>query len=207
MKSYIIGLTGQSGSGKTTVCDTFKSLGFQIINADLVSKYITENSKACIDELKTTFGEEYIENGVLNRRKMGSLVFVDREKLDKLMEITFPYIIDEINRQIAKIGNNKLIVVDAPTLFESGLNKSCDEVVSVISDKALRLDRIMKRDKISKEEAEKRFSSQLSEKFFKENSDFIIENNGSEDELIKKTILTAQSIKEIYNGKKSKEKE
>lgn len=207
MKSYIIGLTGQSGAGKTTVCDTFKSLGFHIINADLVSKYITENSKACIDELKTTFGEEYIENGVLNRRKLGSLVFADRQKLDKLMEITFPYIIDEINRQIAKIGNNKLIVVDAPTLFESGLNKSCDEIVSVISDKALRLDRIMKRDKISKEEAEKRFSSQLSEKFFKENSDFVIENNGSEDELIKKTILTAQSIKEIYNGKKSKEKE
>lgn len=207
MKSYIIGLTGQSGSGKTTVCDTFKSLGFQIINADLVSKYITENSKACIDELKTAFGEKYIENGVLNRRKLGSLVFADREKLDKLMEITFPYIIDEINRQIAKIGNNKLIVVDAPTLFESGLNKSCDEIVSVISDKALRLDRIMKRDKISKEEAEKRFSSQLSEKFFKENSDFIIENNGSEEELIKKAVLTAQSIKEIYNGKKSKEKE
>ena len=207
MKSYIIGLTGQSGAGKTTVCDTFKSLGIQIINADLVSKYITENSKACIDELKTAFGEEYIENGVLNRRKLGSLVFADREKLDKLMEITFPYIIDEINRQIENIGNNKLIVVDAPTLFESGLNKSCDEIVSVISDKALRLDRIMKRDKISKEEAEKRFSSQLSEKFFKENSDFIIENNGSEEELIKKAVLTAQSIKEIYNGKKSKEKE
>lgn len=207
MKSYIIGLTGQSGSGKTTVCDTFKLLGFHIINADLVSKYITENSKSCIDELKTAFGEEYIENGVLNRRKLGSLVFADREKLDKLMEITFPYIIEEINRQITKIGNNKLIVVDAPTLFESGLNKSCDEIVSVISDKALRLDRIMKRDKISKEEAEKRFSSQLSEKFFKENSDFIIENSGSEEELIKKAVLTAQSIKEIYNGKKSKEKE
>ncbi len=207
MKSYIIGLTGQSGAGKTTVCDTFKSLGFQIINADSVSKYITENSKACIDELQTAFGEEYIENGVLNRRKLGSLVFADREKLDKLMEITFPYIIEEIDKQIARIGSNKLIVVDAPTLFESGLNKSCDKIVSVISDKTLRLDRIMKRDKISKEEAEKRFSSQFSEKFFKDNSDFIIENNGSEDELIKKTILTAQSIKEIYNDKKSKEEE
>lgn len=207
MKSYIIGLTGQSGAGKTTVCDTFKSLGFQIINADSVSKYITENSKACIDELKTAFGEEYIVNGVLNRRKLGSLVFADREKLDKLMEITFPYIIDEINKQIARIGNNKVIIIDAPTLFESGLNKSCDKIVSVISDKTLRIDRIMKRDKISKEEAEKRFSSQFSEKFFKDNSDFIIENNGSEDELIKKTILTAQSIKEIYNGKKSKKEE
>ena len=207
MKSYIIGLSGQSGAGKTTVCDTFKSLGFKIINADSVSKYITESSKACIDELKTAFGEEYIENGILNRRKLGSLVFADREKLDKLMEITFPYIIEEINKQIARIGNNKVIIIDAPTLFESGLDKSCDEIVSVISDKTLRLDRIIKRDKISKEEAEKRFSSQFSEKFFKDNSDFIIENNGSEDELIKKTILTAQSIKEIYNGKKSKKEE
>lgn len=207
MKSYIVGLTGQSGAGKTTVCSTFKSLGFHIIDADMVSKYITENNSECIDKLKAEFGEEYIENGVLNRRKLGSLVFADREKLDKLMSVTFPYILGEINSRILEIGDNEIIVIDAPTLFESGLNKSCDTIVSVIADKALRLDRIVERDKISKIEAEKRFSSQLSEKLFREKSDCIIENNGSECELIEKAVLTAENIKEIYYGEKGKKKE
>lgn len=207
MKSYIVGLTGQSGSGKTTVCDAFKSQGFYIINADLISKEITKNNKTCILELQSAFGEEFIDNGVLNRKKLGSLVFDNRNELDKLMSITFPYIIDEINSRISKIGSDKLVLIDAPTLFESGLNKRCDTIVSVIADKNLRLDRIINRDKISKIEAENRFSSQLSEDFFRENSDCVIENNGSVNELIKKAVLTAQNIKEIYYGKKGKAKE
>lgn len=207
MKSYIVGLTGQSGAGKTTVCDAFKSQGFYIINADLISKEITENNKTCILELQAAFGEEFIDNGVLNRKKLGSLVFDNRDELDKLMSITFPYILDEINSRISKIGSDKLVLIDAPTLFESGLNKRCDTIVSVIADKNLRLDRIINRDKISKIEAENRFSSQLSEDFFRENSDCVIENNGSVNELIKKAVLTAQNIKEIYYGKKDKAKE
>lgn len=207
MRSYIIGLTGQSGAGKTTVCDAFKSLDFEIINADLVSKYVTENNKACIAELESSFGIEYIENGVLNRRKLGTAVFADRKMLYKLMSITFPYIIEEINKRINNIGDNKLVLIDAPTLFESGLNKSCDKIVSVIADQDLRLDRIIKRDKISKAEAVKRFSSQKSEDFFKLNSDYIIENNGSEFELMDKAVSTAESIKEIYYGKKDKKQE
>lgn len=207
MKPYIVGLTGQSGAGKTTVCDTFASLGFHIINADLISRYVTENNKTCISQLKTAFGDEYIENGVLNRRKLGSLVFADREKLDKLMSVTFPYIIEEICRRIEKIGENSIIVIDAPTLFESGLDKSCDIIVSVIANRNLRLNRIIERDGLSEKEAEKRFSSQMSEEFFKNNSDCVLENNGSVKEMIDKAIITAQNIKEIYYGKKSKKEE
>ncbi len=207
MKPYIVGLTGQSGAGKTTVCDTFELLGFHIINADLISKEITESNKTCIDELRSEFGEEFIEKGVLNRRKLGILVFDNREKLDKLMSITLPYILNEINSRISKIDSDQIVLIDAPTLFESGLNKRCDKIVSVIADKNLRLDRIIKRDKISRNEAEKRFSSQLPENFFRENSDWIIENNGSVNELIKNAALTAKNIKEIYYDKKIKEKE
>lgn len=201
MKSYIIGLTGQSGAGKTTVCEAFENCGFHIINADLVSKYVTSINKDCLDELRTAFGEEYIEDGILNRRKLGTLVFADRKELNKLMSITFPYIIDEINTRIEKIGSN-IVVIDAPTLFESGLNSRCDKIVSVISDENLRLKRIIKRDNISEMEARKRFSSQLPESYFRKNSDFLIENNSSEKELKNKAVLTAQKIKEIYYGKK-----
>ena len=121
MRSYILGLTGQSGAGKTTVCKTFEMCGFYIIDADLVSRYITDNNKDCLAELKSAFGEEYFENGALNRRKLGSLVFAERNELNKLMSITFPYIIDEINSRIEKIEDDNIAVIDAPTLFESGL--------------------------------------------------------------------------------------
>lgn len=201
MKSYIIGLTGQSGAGKTTVCKAFEFCGFHIINADMVSRYVMTENKDCLSELQSAF-PEYFENGVLNRRKLGSLVFADRGELDKLTSITFPYITKEINRRINKIGKCELILIDAPTLFESGLNDSCDIIVSVIADEVLRLKRIIERDGISEKEAKKRFSSQLSEKFFKENSSYIIENNSSEEQLNDKAIKIAQKIKEIYYGKK-----
>lgn len=202
MKSYIIGLTGQSGAGKTTVCEAFENCGFHIINADLVSKYVTSNNKTCLSELRTAFGDEYIKDGVLNRRKLGTLVFADRHELNKLMSITFPYIIEEINRSIENFSDNNIVVIDAPTLFASGLNKRCDKIVSVISDEALRLKRIIKRDSISEDEAKKRFASQQSESFFRKNSDFLIENNSSENDLKNKAVLTAQRIKENYYGKK-----
>ena len=202
MRSYILGLTGQSGAGKTTVCKTFEMCGFYIIDADLVSRYITDNDKDCLAELKSAFGEEYFENGALSRRKLGSLVFAERNELNKLMSITFPYIIDEINSRIEKIEDDNIAVIDAPTLFESGLNKICDKIVCVISDRNLRLKRIIKRDNISEREAEKRFSSQLSESFFRKNSDFLIENNSSKIDLINNSLKTAQKIKEIYYGKK-----
>lgn len=201
MKSYIVGLTGQSGAGKTTVCDAFESCGFHIINADMVSRYVTTENKDCLSEVQAAF-PDFVENGILNRRKLGSLVFADRKELDKLTSITFPYITKEINDRIDRIGENELILIDAPTLFESGLNKSCDNIVSIIADEDLRLKRIIKRDNISEKEAKKRFSSQLSEDFFKKNSDYFIENNSSENELKNKAVKTAQNIKEIYYGKK-----
>ncbi len=203
MRSYIVGLTGQSGAGKTSVCKAFENSGFYIINADLVSKNVTSNNKDCINELREAFGKEYIENGKLNRRKLGSLVFADIEKLNKLMSITFPYIIYEINSIIDKLGSDKIVVIDAPTLFESGLNNNCDKIVSVISDEAIRLKRIIKRDNISETEAKKRFSSQFTESFFRNNSDFLIENNNSEKELIDQALKIATKIKEFFYGKKA----
>lgn len=201
MKSYIVGLTGQSGAGKTTVCEAFESCGFHIINADMVSRYVSTENKECLSELQAAF-PDFVENGVLNRRKLGAFVFAYRNELDKLTSITFPYITNEISSRIEKIGDNELILIDAPTLFESGLNKNCDKIVSVIANQDIRLKRIIKRDNISEEEAKKRFSSQLSEEFFKKNSNYFIENNSSVDELRNKAIKTAQNIKEIYYGKK-----
>lgn len=201
MKPYIVGLTGQSGAGKTTVSKTFENNGFNIINADLISRYVTTENKECLSKLKAVFFD-YFEKGILNRRKLASLVFSDRKELEKLTSITYPYIIREINRRISEFSDNSIILIDAPTLFESGLNACCDKIVSVVSREDLRLYRIIKRDNISECEVRKRFSSQKSECFFKKNSDFLIENNSSEQDLINKAINTVQKIKEFYYGKK-----
>ncbi len=201
MKSFIVGLTGQSGAGKTTVCKAFQSNGFHIINADMVSRFVTQENKDCIKKLRFVFSD-YFENGVLNRRRLGSFVFSDKGELRKLTSITYPYIIEEINKRIEKIGGDEIVLIDAPTLFESGLDKSCDRIISVVADEKLRLERIIKRDDISKAEAEKRFSSQLSENFFKKHSDYLIKNNSDKNSLISNANQTAKEIKEIYYGKK-----
>lgn len=200
MNPYIVGLTGQSGAGKTTVSEIFKKNGFNVINADLISRYVTAENKECLSELKAVF-PDYFEKGILNRRKLASLVFSDRKELEKLTSITYPYIIREINRRISEFSDSSFILIDAPTLFESGLNNCCDKIVSVVSNEDLRLDRIIKRDNISECEARKRFSSQRSEYFFKANSDFLIENNRSEQDLTDKAVNIVQKVKEIYYGK------
>ena len=118
MNNMVIGLTGQTGAGKTTVSDYLRENGVTVIDADIALE----------------FGCEYINmDGTLNRRKMARTVFGDKAKLKKLNSLMFPYIIEEIRGELARLKEEQggLIVLDAPTLFESGADKECDYVVSV----------------------------------------------------------------------------
>lgn len=202
MKNYcVVGLTGQSGAGKTTVSRCFFENGFFVINCDLVSREVTEKGSECNKELSLIFPECFDNELTLDRKKLGSCVFGDEDKLKTLNETIFPFIIKNINEKIcdAVKEGNKFILLDAPTLFEAKMENSCDYIVSVIADENIRADRIEKRDNISKEEVLKRFSSQLSEDFFKENSDFIIENNGGIDSVVFQTISIINIIKEQFD--------
>lgn len=196
----LIGLTGQSGAGKSTVSEIFKENGFFVINADLVSKAVAD-SEVGMTALKKSFGEEYFENGKLNRKKLGALVFENKEMLDKLNNTLLPIISKEIQKIIEK-SDSPLILLDAPTLFESGIDKNCDAVISVIAPKNVLINRIMKRDSLSFNDAEKRISSQFSEEFFKENSQIVIENNSTLENLKSnaETALNNLLKKQIYGG-------
>lgn len=175
-----VGLTGQSGAGKTTVGEYFADCNYGVINCDVVSRKVTSDGSDCLDDLRLEFSNIILnEDGTLNRKTLANIVFSDNSKLLRLNEIIFPYILDKIQSAAEALIKNgfKVIVLDAPTLFESGLDKTCDIIISVVCDQNVRLDRIILRDNISKNEASARMSSQLDEDYFKTQSDLLIDND------------------------------
>lgn len=197
----VVGLTGQTGAGKTTVCEVFAKKGFCIINADLVARRVVEKGTPCLKELCECFQAPILlPNGELNRRLLGEIVFTDPKKLELLNGIMYPYITGEILKQIrlCSITGKKLILLDAPTLFESRADDFCELIISVLSKEHHRLARIMERDGLTEEEALHRMKSQHTETFFKQHSDFIIKNNRSLKELRAVTEEVADKIYDYY---------
>ncbi len=200
----IVGLTGQTGAGKTHVSQIFAQKGFSVINADTISRIVVQKGKPCLDELCEFFGEGILlEDGNLNRSLLAKIVFTNSSKLELLNSIIYPYITEEILQTIKTMYNDgkRLILLDAPTLFESRTDDFCELIISVISHEPLRLERIMKRDGISEETAKYRMNSQLKEEFFRKNSDFTIKNNSDLDNLLEVSEEVADKIKDYYNNK------
>lgn len=179
-KCRIIGLTGQSGSGKSTVAGFLEQNGFKVINADLLVRKIYESGSPCLKTIAAVFGEDIItENGTPDRKLLAKRAFSSKQNTALLSSIVHPFVTAELFAEIKKSAENgaTTIVYDAPQLFESNADVICDEIISVTAEKSVRLERICKRDNISKENALMRMNAQLDEEFFRENSDYIIENN------------------------------
>ena len=186
MNNIVLGLTGQTGAGKSTLCRYLQTQGCTIIDADQAAREVVEKGTACIADVILEFGVEFLTvDGDLNRRKLAESVFTDKAKLKKLNDIIFPYIINNIKEKIeqARLHTAGVIVLDAPTLFESGCDKFCDKVVSVIAAQELRCRRIIARDGLSEEEAMHRITAQHSEQFYVERSWIVLQNNEDEEEL------------------------
>ncbi|OQB14185.1 MAG: Dephospho-CoA kinase [Firmicutes bacterium ADurb.Bin193] len=193
----IIGLTGGSGSGKTTLCRAALDLGYYVINADKVGHGILLKGGAAYNEIAESFGSEILApDGEIDRKKLGSVVFSDGEKLLLLNRITHPKITAEIKNMIK--DRKGVVVIEAAALFESGFNKLCDIVIAVLAPEAERIRRISERDGLSIEDAAKRIKSQKSDEFYIENADIIIENDGDTYSLYKKGLVV---FEEATNGK------
>lgn len=185
----IIGLTGMSGAGKTTACEAFSECGVGIINCDIVARIVVEKGKPALSELSARFGDDIIlPDGTLDRRKIGNLIFSDEKARIVFNEIIYPYISYEMIMNAVKYikGGSEYVLLDAPTLFESGTDSLCDVIVSVVALHEDSVSRIMLRDNLSREEAENRLSSQFSADFYSEKSDFCVLNNGTKEELKEK---------------------
>ena len=195
----IIGLCGQSGAGKTTALKVFETAG-GVIDCDALSRRTTEPDSSCVKELVKAFGDEILfPDSSLNRRKLAGLVFGDKNACDLLNRITHKYIMLEIEREIEGFEKNgaSFCVIDAPLLFESGLDKRCDITVGVLADKETRIKRLEARDSLSREEIEKRLKSQISEEELRCRCDKVLYNNGSSEDFEKQVLMFIKQIGEI----------
>ena len=182
----IIGLTGGSGAGKGEVCKIFLEFGIESIDTDKISREVTRKDGECLRELVENFSRDILNNDFqLDRKKLADIAFSSKENHSKLNKITHKYILDECEKIMIDMRNSgkKAVIIDAPLLFESGFDKNCDIVISVIADYDKRIERITKRDNITKEQAEIRMKNQKSNEFFVENSDYLIYNNTGCDEI------------------------
>ena len=174
----ILGITGSSGAGKSTFSKFLsEKQEFRVIDADKVSKELAVPGNEYLDSIKNTFGEDILlDDGNLNRKLLASKIYNNEEEREKLNSLTVKYILKEIYNRMKKIVDPKVkyIAVDAPLLFETGFDKVCDYVVSLIADKDLQIERICQRDNIDYETAVSRLNSQKSASFYSENADFVI---------------------------------
>lgn len=174
----ILGVTGGTGTGKTSVCQFFKKHGFVIIDSDIVARNVCRKGTDCLGEIADTFGADILDaDGNLKRKELGRIVFSDEKKLKILNSITHKYIADSIKKTIEE-NNGKNILIDAPLLIEAGLDGICTKTLCVLADKDVRLKRIMERDSLSEDDARARISSQREDEFYISHCDFVIYNNG-----------------------------
>lgn len=195
----IVGLTGQSGAGKTTVSKIFNENGFCVIDADAISRKVATD-KSFLGEVYELF-PDCVSNEGLNRQKLAGIVFNNEKALDDYTSLIYPYITFEVFKLIKyyKTNGGKLILLDAPTLFESGLDVICNCIVSVTAPLELKIQRILARDGIPYEMVRSRLSSQNSESFFAMRSDYLISNDSTALDLTDKTHAVISSIKERFN--------
>ncbi|MBM7687670.1 dephospho-CoA kinase [Enterococcus ureilyticus] len=174
----ILGLTGGIATGKSTVVNVFKNLGFPIVDADIIAREVVEPGSIGLAEIVSVFGTNIINSdGSLNRKKLGVLIFSDAQKRKILNKILSPFIKERILAEIeSKKDKASLIIVDIPLLYEGGYDKFVDQVAVVYIPEKLQLLRLMKRDHLSENEALQRIQSQLSIEEKKKNADIVFDN-------------------------------
>ena len=179
MKRFkLIGLTGTTGAGKSEAAQLFRESGYEVIYADFLAREIM-NNPIVLSCLCGSFGSDVVTDNKLNRELLAERAFKNSDTKKLLDSVTHPFItalfLSEVKR-MSGLGA-KRILFDASQLFESGLNEICDCVISVTAPEDIRLRRITERDGLTIEQAKERMSVQFSDDYFRENSDFVIENN------------------------------
>ena len=182
----IVGLTGGISSGKSTVSSYLKQLKIPVIDADEVARTVVEPNSQGAREIRKTFGSDvFEEDGSLNRQKLGSLIFSNAENRQKLDDLLQPLIkimiLDEIEEYRQK-GEN-MIVLDLPLLFEKQYEELCEDIIVVYISKELQLERLMRRNQYTKQEALSRIDSQLSIEEKRKRATVLLDNQGTIQQL------------------------
>ena len=182
----IIGITGPSGAGKSVISALLDKYSIPTIDADAVYHSLLIPPSPCLDALKNAFGDRiFNSDGSLDRTALGAIVFSDEQKLSLLNSTVLSFVLDRIRLMISELSaqGHTAVAVDAPTLIESGFDRECDEVISVLASSNVRLERIMARDSISKEKAMLRINAQKDDGFYISHSDSVLYNDGCMEQI------------------------
>lgn len=190
----IVGLTGGIGTGKSTVSKLFKENGADIYDADIIAKEIMEELET-IEEIEKEFGSSILDkNQKLDRQKLKEIVFKNKEKLEILNKIVHPKVIKRFKNIKSNIKKEEIAIFDIPLLFEAKMENLCDLIVVVDIDREKQIKRIIERDGIEEELAEKIIDSQMSSETKRKKADIVIENNGTLIDLEKKVFEIYRKI-------------
>ena len=176
----IIGLTGGIGSGKSTVLELFKILGVKTYSADESAKKLVNTDPYLINLIKSSFGDNIYDKGILNSRKLSKIVFEDTKKLKLLNSIIHPAVAKDF-KLFLNSNNEDYIVKEAAIIFETKSENSYDKIIFIQAPLEIRIERVINRDNISREEVMKRINNQLDENLIIDKCDYVIRNENIED--------------------------
>lgn len=192
---FLVGITGNIGSGKSTVCSLIEKYGYPVISCDAKTE---EAYKIAKEKLMSVFGEDIYDNDVVNRKALSKIVFNDLDKRQALNAIMHPIILNLIMNEADKY--NGIVFVEVPLLFEIGFQPLFKEIWLIMSEKNEVISRIEKRDKITNEDAQKRIMAQIPDEKKVDDSHIIIHNNGSIDELSTIVAVEIEKLRERANS-------
>ena len=173
-----VGLTGGIGSGKTLVCSVLEKLGVAVYYADSEARRLMNSDPELVLQISGLFGNKAYEGGILNREFLAQRVFKDKVLLTRLNELVHPAVRKDFSRWANEQKPAFYVVEEAAILFESGSDRNMDLTVGVFSEKELRVQRVMQRDGITREQVRMRMNSQMNEKEKMERADMVIYNDG-----------------------------
>lgn len=180
----LIGLTGGIGAGKSTVTDYLRDKGYPVLDADQIAKELLQPGMDTLEVLKQEFGEEILkEDGSLDRKKMAEIAFSDPLQKAKLDRITHKKVIDVIRLRAETFPENAIVFIDAPLLFEAGIDQFTSENWVIDAEEETRIARVTARDPITREEVIQRINNQMDRCERLQKADFILDNSGSKLEL------------------------
>lgn len=198
-KIFRLGITGPTGAGKGMLSGILsEALEISVMDADRIYHSILENDSGCRDELILNFGGGVIRDGRIDRKALAGIVFAPgaEEKLLLLNSITHKYVKEKIEQLISEEEQKGAfaVIIDAPLLIESGIHLTCDKVICVLASERVREERIIERDRISREQARARIAKQKSDGFYTDVCDIAIYNDGSEKELTESAFRAAREL-------------
>jgi dephospho-CoA kinase len=200
MDKYIVGVTGGIGSGKTAATDVFKTLGIDVVDADLVSRKVVEPGSVVLFQIEQHFGEDILlENGQLNRAKLREIIFRDQDAKQWLNDLMHPAIRQEIVTSLAE-AKSDYVVLSAPLLIENGLEKFCNRVLVIDILEEMQLSRASRRDDVNEEQIRAIMTSQLDRQLRLKVADDVIDNSGDLAQL-------SEQVKKYHNKYESKSKQ